>query len=56
MEIGADDVMLYNKATGGLLYDADADADGKGAGVAVKIANLNVSLVLTDTNFVLIEE
>jgi uncharacterized delta-60 repeat protein/uncharacterized repeat protein (TIGR02059 family) len=44
----ASDVMLYNKTTGELLYDAD----GLGTIAAVKIAVLGIGLALTAADFV----
>ena len=44
------DVIIYNKTTGGLFYDAD----GNGAGNPVQIATLGVNLTLTNADFVII--
>ncbi len=45
-----DDYVIYNPATGALLYDAD----GSGAGAAVRIALLGVDLALTPADIVII--
>jgi Ca2+-binding RTX toxin-like protein len=46
----SNDYLIYNKATGALLYDAD----GNGAGAAVQLATLGVNLALTNADFVVI--
>lgn len=43
----SDDLIIYNKNTGALSYDAD----GNGAGAAVQIAVLGVDLALTNADF-----
>jgi hypothetical protein len=46
----SNDYVIYNPATGALLYDAD----GSGAGAAVRIALLGVDLALTSADIVVI--
>ena len=48
--VDSDDYVIYNPATGALLYDAD----GNGAGAAVRIALLGVDLALTPADIVII--
>jgi Ca2+-binding RTX toxin-like protein len=48
--VDVDDYVIYNPASGALLYDAD----GFGAGVAVQIAALGVNLALTNADFTVI--
>ena len=48
--VDSDDYVIYNPATGALLYDAD----GSGAGTAVRIALLGVDLALTSADIVII--
>lgn len=46
----ANDYVIYNNATGALLYDAD----GNGTGIAVQIAALSTGLAMTATDIVVI--
>jgi Ca2+-binding RTX toxin-like protein len=46
----SDDRILYNAATGALMFDAD----GNGAGAAVQFASLAAGLVLTNADFLVI--
>lgn len=46
----ADDFVIYNNATGALLYDAN----GNGAGVAVQIAMVGTGLAMTNADLVVI--
>lgn len=48
--IDSNDYLIYNKATGALLYDAD----GNGTGAGVQIALLGMNLALTNADFVII--
>jgi len=48
--VDSNDYIIYNKATGALLYDAD----GSGADAAVQIASLGVNLSLTNADFAII--
>ncbi len=48
--IDLNDYLIYNAATGALVYDAD----GAEAGVGVKIAVLGVNLALTNADFVVV--
>ncbi|MGZ8236338.1 MAG: hypothetical protein ACXWTY_00510, partial [Methylobacter sp.] len=48
--IDGNDYVIYNPASGALLYDAD----GNGAGAAVQIATLGVNLLLTNADFAII--
>ena len=46
----SNDFLIYNKATGAVLYDAD----GNGAGAAVQVATIGVNLALTSADFVVV--
>ncbi|MEQ1955521.1 Calx-beta domain-containing protein [Mesorhizobium yinganensis] len=46
----ASDRIVYNQATGALMYDAD----GNGAGAATQFATLSTGLILTNADFVVI--
>ena len=46
----ANDFIIYNNATGALLYDAN----GSGTGAAVQIATIGVGLAMTNAEFVII--
>ncbi|MBK9661986.1 MAG: hypothetical protein IPO71_02325 [Nitrosomonas sp.] len=48
--LDANDFIIYNNATGALLYDAN----GNGAGAAVQIATLSAGLAVTNADFVVI--
>ncbi len=48
--LDADDFIIYNNATGVLLYDGD----GNGAGAAVQIATLTGGLSMTNADIVVI--
>ena len=48
--VDANDFIIYNNATGALLYDAN----GNGAGAAVQIATIGVGLAMTNAEFVII--
>jgi Ca2+-binding RTX toxin-like protein len=48
--LDANDFIVYNNATGALLYDVD----GSGGGAAVQIATVGVGLAMTHTDFVVI--
>ncbi|SDY83474.1 S-layer family protein [Nitrosomonas sp. Nm33] len=48
--LDANDFIVYNNATGALLYDAD----GSGAGIAVQIAKIGVGLTMTNADIVVI--
>ncbi|MBY0484095.1 DUF4347 domain-containing protein [Nitrosomonas sp.] len=48
--VDANDFIIYNNATGALLYDAN----GSGAGAAVQIATTGVGLAMTNAEFVII--
>ncbi len=48
--LDANDFIIYNNATGALLYDAD----GNGISVAAQIATVGVGLAMTNTDFVVI--
>ena len=48
--VDANDFIIYNNATGALLYDAN----GSGAGAAVQIATIGVGLAMTNAEFVII--
>ena len=49
--LDADDFIIYNNATGVLLYDGD----GNGAGAAVQIATLTGGLSMTNADIVVIQ-
>lgn len=46
----ADDRIIYDQASGALMYDAD----GNGAGAAIKFATLTTKLALTNADFIII--
>lgn len=48
--LDANDFIIYNSATGELLYDVD----GNGIGVAVQIATVGLGLVMTHADIVVI--
>jgi Ca2+-binding RTX toxin-like protein len=48
--LDSNDFIVYNNATGALLYDAD----GSGAGAAVQIATIGVGLSMTHADIVVI--
>ncbi len=48
--VDADDFIIYNNATGALLYDAN----GNGAGAAVQIAIVGTGLAMTNADLVVI--
>ncbi len=48
--VDANDFIIYNNATGALLYDAN----GSGTGAAVQIATIGVGLSMTNAEFVII--
>ncbi len=48
--LDADDFVIYNNATGALLYDAN----GNGAGAGVQIATLSAGLAITNADIVVI--
>ena len=48
--VDANDFIIYNNATGAMLYDAN----GSGAGAAVQIATIGVGLAMTNAEFVII--
>ncbi len=48
--VDANDFIIYNNATGALLYDAN----GNGAGAAIQIATIGVGLAMTNAEFVII--
>ncbi|MER2513928.1 MAG: hypothetical protein ABTQ25_16185 [Nitrosomonas ureae] len=48
--LDANDNIIYNSATGALIYDAN----GNGAGAAVQIATIGVGLAMTNADFVVI--
>ena len=46
----ADDRIIYNSATGALMFDAD----GNGAGAAIQFATLATGLAMTNAEFLVI--
>ena len=46
----ADDRIIYNSATGGLLFDKD----GTGAAAAVRFATVSTGLAMTNNDFVVV--
>ena len=48
--VDANDFIIYNNATGALLYDAN----GSSAGAAIQIATIGVGLAMTNADFVII--
>ena len=48
--LDANDFVIYNNATGAMLYDAD----GNGAGAAVLIATVGTGLAMTNADIVVI--
>ena len=48
--LDANDNVIYNSATGALIYDAD----GNGAGAAVQVATIGVGLAMTNADIVVI--